>query len=662
MVLNIETFSKYFTIKGKPGTFLNEMYLIDESVIYEAAVPTDEPLPPKAEKSRVSSQSHLDHAEDLLIRKGEHGYNDILNVLGKTYDYIKDRPSNGFSLSTKFDGSPGILWGRHKGKFFVATKSFFNKTPKINFSDKDIEENHSNSPTLVAKLKMALKLLPEITPKTGIFRGDMMFSPGEISKDDKDISFTPNTITYSVDKDSEEGKSILKSKLGIVPHMTYHEQPNGDLKATFDSSIDKFKKSPNVHLFDPKVEGPFVIKPDQQNEFVSELQKAKSLQPELTKLHVFDAIKDHEPLLLSYINDTIKSRKERSVAGYISFVQRQSQKHIESVKQIKTKDKLTSKLDAELFKINQNKKGIDLLFKAHDHIQNAKKILVSVLSKQSPYKESILGKKSKPEGFVASVHGQPVKLVDRREFSAANFDWNQKVDPEDNPMVISWGRMNPMTDGHKKMIDKGSDVARRIGAKHKVIMTNKQNPATDPLSPQEKLKWAKTLFPGKDIAVAGENDGTLIAQLQHLHNSGVKDLTMVAGSDRVETYTKLLNKYNGPGKDKLFNFKRMRVVNAGQRDPDSEGVAGISASKVRDTAKKGDFKSFAKFIPKHVSSDSKKDLYHTLRANQGMVKIGPDTPGEALAIYAKRGAEDQIGKDSRAEIEQRKKAGKWKGK
>lgn len=639
--------------------------LIDEAIIYEKAneaKSVTEPAVPKPTKSRMSSQSHLDHAEDLLIRKGERGFDDILSSLGKTYDYIRGRHRNGYSISMKFDGSPGILWGYIKGKFFVATKSFFNKTPKINFTEKDIATNHASSSSIQKKLKLMLKYLPAVTPKTGIFRGDLMFTPGDVSQDGDDINFTPNTLTYHVPSTTPEGKELLKAKIGLVPHMIYHEQENGDLKATFDSSLAKFRRSPDVYLFDPKITGPFDFPPNKQQQFASELMKARNLQKTLADLHVFDAIKDHEPLLLSYINSSIKEKKERSVAGYISFVQKLFKKHIEHVKLDKTKNRIQKEVDAELFRINQNKKGIETLFDAHNHIQNAKQVLVDVLSKTSPYKETILGKPSKPEGFVVSVHGQPVKLVDRKEFSAANFDWNTKVDPEDNPMVISWGRMNPMTAGHEKMMNIGSDIARRIGAKQKVIMSRSQDPEKNPLTPQEKLKWAKTLFPGKDIAVAGENEPTLIAQLQHMYNSGVKDLTMVAGSDRTKEYTKILARYNGPGENKLFNFKRVRVVSAGERDPDSEGIAGISASKVRSAAAKNDYKTFSSMIPKHVSSLARQDLFHTLRANQGLVKIGSDTPGIALSIYSKRKQGDKVGDDSRREIEKRKKQGNWTGK
>lgn len=615
---------------------------------------------PRPESSRMSSQRHLDHPEDLMIRKGERGFEDMINVLSRTYDFVKGRGRKDFNISTKFDGSAGILWGYQDKKFFVATKSFFNKNPKLNFTPKDVDENHKNSKSLQDKLKLLLKKLPDITPKRGIYRGDLMFTNGDISQSKGMVTFTPNTITYNIPDTSPEGEKMLKAKLGIAPHMHYEKLPSGDLKGVYDNKISGFKKNDDIYLFDPQVEGPFDFPPEAEKDFAATLTKAKKLQPQLAKLRAFNAVSDHEATLMTYINSCIKEKRDTSTAGYIAYLNKSFGKHMDTVKQEKSKERIKKNLDDEIFKINQNKEAINLLFQAHGEIQKAKKILVSVLSKNSPYGETILGKKSKPEGFVVSVHGQPVKLVDRKEFSAANFDFNMKVDPEDNPLVLTWGRMNPATAGHEKVVRKADDVARRIGAKQKIVLSRTQGDKKNPLTPAEKLKWAKHLFPGKDVSLAGENDGTLIAQLQHAYNSGVRDLTMVAGSDKVDTYARILNKYNGEGDGKLFNFKRVRVVNAGGRDKDSASVAGISSTKVRDAASSNNYRQFAQMLPKNTSRDSRKDLFHTLRANQGMVKIGPDTDGHALSIYIKR--DDAIGKDAHKEIERRKKTKTWKGK
>lgn len=631
---------------------LEEHYIIDESVIYEA-VEKEEKKPAQ----KLSKQGHFDHLEDLLFRGGEKGYNDAMSVLGKTYDFTKGR-NRGINISTKFDGSPGILWGHLDGKFFVSTKSFFNQTPKINTSDADIDTHHGKSKGLNSRLKSALKHLKEITPKKGIFRGDLMYTKDDIEQSNGNIKFTPNTLSYNVRSDSDEGQKILNSDIGIVPHMEYEEQPNGELRAKFGNVAGKFKKSDKVHVIDPDLKGPFEMSPEKEKDYAEHSGNAQKMKAILDKTRAFKAIEGHEATLLGYINHCVKEGKPKSVAGYISFLTKEADKHIGKVKKDDTKSRAKQALDDEIFKINQNKEGIDALFKTHSHISKAKQALTDTLGKGSPYRETVLDKPAKPEGFVASVNGQPVKLVDRNSFSAANFEWNNKVNPEDNPLVLTYGRMNPATTGHEKLIKKAEDIARRTGAKDKTVLTNSQDKKTDPLTPADKLKWAKTLFPGKDISLASPDKGTLLAQLQHHHNSGVKDLTVVTGSDQAEKYKQLINKYNGTGKHCLFNFKRARVVVA-DRDADGKGVEGVSATKMRDHAANDDYNAFKSMVPKHVQEKSVKDIYHTLRAAQGVVEINDKTPGEALAIYAKR--KDDIGHQSKAEIEKRKKDGKWTG-
>jgi hypothetical protein len=172
------------------------------------------------------------------------------------------------------------------------------------------------------------------------------------------------------------------------------------------------------------------------------------------------------------------------------------------------------------------------------------------------------------------------------------------------------------------------------------------------------MSYLKSHFPGQDVTMAGQGEHTLVAQLQALHNQGVKDLTLIAGSDRVPDYQKLIAKYNGP--DKMFNFSRARVVSAGERDPDGDDAVGkISASQMRAAAKKNDFKTFQQGTAKHLNKSKTQELFHTVRAEMGAVKIGPDTAGHALSIYSKR--EDKIGKEAKNEIERRKRHGSWSG-
>lgn len=632
--------------------FPTSVVLLDES-----SLPT--PMLEESVNNEQKQLKHLHHLEDLLVIGGDKGFDDIISAAGKTHDYLLGKKRTGYSIQTKFDGSPSIIWGTHPdtGKFFVGTKSFFNKTPKINYSDKDIDTNHGSSPQLAEKLKFLLPELKKVSPKHGVYQGDLMYTAPDVRGATGKLSFQPNTLEYHVDKDSHEGRKILKSKVGIAAHTHYEKEPtSGNLQAVFDINMDDFKPSEDVHFLPTKLKGPFDYKSKDISEFVTNLNAARELNSKLHRTKAFESIKGHEPTLLAYINNTVKNKQAASPEGYISFLKNQANKKTSKLKTIGVKDRISKAVDAESKNVIENKKVFSDIFKAHRHIQNAKNVLVNVLSKNSPYKETILGNPSKPEGFVVSVNGRPIKIVDREHFSSANFDWNAKSNPEDNPLVLSFGRMNPPTVGHEKMIKTGEDIARRSGAKHQVVASRTQGPK-DPLTPQQKIAWYKQFFPGKNVSVAAPNAPTLIAQLQHYHNQGVKDLTMVVGADRVPEFQNLIAKYNGEGK--IFNFRRVRVISAGERDPDAEGVEGMSASKMRDAAKKDDFKTFRSGVPQHVKNPDAQSLFHDLKAQMGVAKITSTTPGHSLAIYANR--QDKLGQDAKMEIERRKRAGLWKG-
>ena len=600
--------------------------------------------------------THLQHLEDLIVTDGQRGFSDAVSTLQKTHDHLLGKRRDGYSIQTKFDGSPSLIWGHDPAtkKFFVGTKSFFNKTPKVNFTDADIEKNHGMSERLVKKLKELLKHLKEISPKEGIFQGDVMYTSDEVQKTaNNHLSFTPNTLTYNVDKNSYEGQKIMKSKIGIAAHTHYEQMPNGELQAIFDIDMSQFKPSEDIHFLPTKLRGPYEYKSTDISKFATSLKNAQEAASKLDH----GSIKDHKRLLLSYINNAVRNRKDLSTEAYISFMYSQLKKRMESLKMDRSKDKVKDQIDAEVQNIMYNKSSFEKLFKAHKHLQDAKNVLVNTLSKNSQYKETVLGEPSKPEGFVVSINGRPIKLVDRQHFSAANFDWNAKVNPSDNPLVLSFGRMNPPTTGHGHMIEKGADIARRIGAKQAVVASRTQDKNKNPLSPSQKLSWLKSMFPGKNISVAAPEQSTFVAQLQHFHNQGVKDITIVAGADRVPEFQNILAKYNGPGK--LFDFRRARVVSSGDRDEEAKGIEGMSGSKMRKAAKSDDFQTFRTGVPGHVKDSEAQEMFHTLRAEMGSVKIGSNTPGHALAIYAKR--TDKIGQEAKSEIQRRQRAGTWKG-
>jgi nicotinamide mononucleotide adenylyltransferase len=179
--------------------------------------------------------------------------------------------------------------------------------------------------------------------------------------------------------------------------------------------------------------------------------------------------------------------------------------------------------------------------------------------------------------------------------------------------VMAFGRMNPPTTGHEVLVNKVKSVAKQVGGSHHIILSHSQDAAKNPLTAAQKVKHAKRFFPDTNISVATKEEPNFLTQAAKLHKQGVTHLHMVAGADRTAEYHKLLHKYNGTHEGALFNFKKITVHNAGERDPDAEGTEGMSASKMRKHAGSGNFDDFKQGIPKHVPEHHAKELFRDVR-------------------------------------------------
>ena len=178
---------------------------------------------------------------------------------------------------------------------------------------------------------------------------------------------------------------------------------------------------------------------------------------------------------------------------------------------------------------------------------------------------------------------------------------------------MAFGRMSPPTTGHEVLVNKVKDVAQEHGASHSVVLSHTQDKDKNPLSSADKLKHAKRFFPKTNLSTSSKESPTFLSHAAELHKKGVTHLHMVAGSDRVAEYKKKLAQYNGKGEGKLYNFKKITVHSAGERDPDAEGTTGMSASKMRGHASSGNFKEFKKGVPAHVPEHHAKEMYHDVR-------------------------------------------------
>jgi cytidyltransferase-like protein len=198
--------------------------------------------------------------------------------------------------------------------------------------------------------------------------------------------------------------------------------------------------------------------------------------------------------------------------------------------------------------------------------------------------------------------------------------------------VMTFGRMNPPTTGHLKVIDKVKEIAKKHGADHTVVVSHSQDAKKNPLSSEQKLKHIKRYSPDTHFEASSKEHPTFLQHAAKLHKKGVTHLHMVVGSDRVKEMHDKLHQYNGTHTGALYNFKKITVHSAGQRDPDAEGTEGMSGTKMREHAKNKDLSSFKKGVPAHVPEHHVKELMHDVRKGMGLHESTNRGQGKAIFV------------------------------
>ena len=185
--------------------------------------------------------------------------------------------------------------------------------------------------------------------------------------------------------------------------------------------------------------------------------------------------------------------------------------------------------------------------------------------------------------------------------------------PTSEGVVITFGRFNPPTVGHEKLLKSASSEASRLGYDLKIYPSRSVDAKKNPLQPGAKIEYMKKMFPDYDESIKDDpNARTIFDVLEACFNLGYKAVTIVVGQDRLSEFQSLAQKYNGD----LYDFEDLQVISGGARDPDSEGIEGMSASKMRDAVAKDDFKAFAKGIP-NIGNMEKKNLFNLIQKSMG---------------------------------------------
>ena len=185
--------------------------------------------------------------------------------------------------------------------------------------------------------------------------------------------------------------------------------------------------------------------------------------------------------------------------------------------------------------------------------------------------------------------------------------------PTSEGVVITFGRFNPPTIGHEKLLKSAASEASRLGYDLKIYPSRSVDAKKNPLQPGAKIEYMKKMFPDYEESIKDDpNARTIFDVLTGAFNLGYKAITIVVGQDRLSEFQSLAQKYNGD----LYDFEDLQVISGGARDPDSEGIEGMSASKMRDAVAKDDFKAFAKGIP-NIGNMEKKNLFNLIQKSMG---------------------------------------------
>ena len=392
-------------------------------------------------KNYITEQknTHMTHIEDKVLYGGVNGTRQAIMALRSLRDMLGGEHAG--KVSVKWDGAPAIFAGidPRDGKFFVAKKGIFNKSPKVYKSDAEVDADTSGD--LSDKLKAALQLLPSLGIK-GVIQGDFLFGPGDIKKKKIKgkpyVTFHPNTIVYAAPAGTDMAKQIQKAKIGIVWHTTYKGKTFESMKASYGVDTSKFKKSSSVWSQDAMLRDAtkaVMSKKDTEevNALLSqagklfnsisgntlrELERNQNLAQQIEtfnntyvrKGQIVGNTKVHADKLIRYINDKF-------------------QKEIDKRKTDKGKAGQKAARDALLvFFSKKNKANLVKMFELQKVIVLAKLKLINSLNKLKKIDTFVQTKQNVfmttgEEGYVAidTLGGDAVKIVDRMEFSYNNF-------------------------------------------------------------------------------------------------------------------------------------------------------------------------------------------------------------------------------------------------
>ena len=383
---------------------------------------------------------HLEHLEDEVLNNGVVGTRSAINYLQSLRDMLAGSSKSSVNVTVKWDGAPAIFAGINpeNGQFFVGTKGVFNKNAKINYSHDDIDRNHPSS-GLNQKLKVALTELSKLGIKD-VLQGDMMFTQEDLENKTIDgkqyVTFQPNTIVYAVPMESAQ--RILSSKMGIVFHTTYSGKTMEDMSASFSVNLRGLAKTSDVWYSDAEyrdTSGSINFNKTETTAITKVLSQAGKTFHTLNSefLNMISQNDDINIMIKTYNNTKVRTGQKITntrmhTKGLIEYVYDKLKKEVDKVKRPQNKKIKQLNMDRLMKEFRSNSSQLVKIFDMQNLLVDAKEMVIRKLEKSKGLMDLFIRtengyKVTQPEGFVAiDKLVKAVKLVDRLEFSRANFN------------------------------------------------------------------------------------------------------------------------------------------------------------------------------------------------------------------------------------------------
>ena len=389
--------------------------------------------------------THLEHLEDNILNGGSQGGREAIAFLRSLGDMLESGAAD-TNVTVKWDGAPAVICGIDpvKNDFFVGTKSVFNSvTPKICYSESDVDKFYSAG-QLNSKLKASYRYLSKLGI-TGVIQGDLLFTDDKYEAmigGDMCVAFQPNTIVYAVPKDSPVGQQIIQARLGIVFHTRYSGRQLSTMTAEFGGinvagSTDVFVTTSDFS----NASGEASMTNVEKGKYNALINKAEGSLRQSSKF--LDLMKKDDGrfslpnIFKVFFNAYVREGKSMvgvrsTVIDFVNYFTTKLNQEIASKKTTKTKDKYKQVRDNTLKFISANQNSLYMTIASYYNLQAAKQFMINKLQKVNSLgtflKTENGYKVTAPEGFVAIRAGSALKLVDRLEFSRANFTTTKNWD------------------------------------------------------------------------------------------------------------------------------------------------------------------------------------------------------------------------------------------